>query len=226
MHIVLFDIDGTLLLTGGAGHVAIEHSLRGNFGIEQPAQVAIHGQTDRGIAKSLFEKHGIEDSQQSWELFRELYLGHLPQTLQSCAGHVLPGTIEMLSALHGRPDVAIGLLTGNTRTGAYRKLQHYGIDQYFFFGGFGDDYACRNEVAHSALRSAAEFLKIEPDPKQTWVIGDTPNDIICARSIGANVVAVATGSFSFEELESHQPNVCFPDLSDWQRVVRIVLGEE
>ena len=132
--------------------------------------------------------------------------------------------MEILAALHQRPDVAIGLLTGNTRSGAYRKLQHYLIDQYFSFGGFGDEHACRNEVAKSAMQAAAKFLESEPDPSQTWVIGDTPNDIICARSIGANVIAVATGTFTMEELASHQPNVCLPDLSDWQRVVQLVLN--
>jgi phosphoglycolate phosphatase-like HAD superfamily hydrolase len=122
--------------------------------------------------------------------------------------------------------VAIGLLTGNTRAGAFRKLQHYRIDHYFSFGGFGDDYACRNEVAGSALRSAAEHLGIQPDPQQTWVVGDTPNDIKCAQSIGANVIAVATGTFTQEELASHRPNACLADLSDWQRVVQLLLDED
>lgn len=223
-RVVLFDIDGTLLLSGSAGQAAIEKTLKHQFQIQRPARVPIHGQTDRGIAGSFFQEHGIDNSDETWLQFRDSYLENLPVALKECEGTLLPGVIEILERLHASSDVALGLLTGNTRQGAFHKLEHYGIDRYFAFGGFGDDHPLRDDVARAAMKSAAEHLGNTPDSDRTWVIGDTPNDIQCGRAIGANVLAVATGGFTSAALSSYNPNICLEDLSDSDYVVRLLTG--
>src|SRR5207302_7279632 len=119
MHVCLFDIDGTLLHTRGAGMAALREGLRVAFGVAEPTdQVAIHGRTDRGITRDLFRFHGIDDVPEHWERFRDAYLGALPASLAQRLGRVLPGIVALLDTLTARDDVAVGLLTGNTRAGA------------------------------------------------------------------------------------------------------------
>ncbi|HEY2251365.1 MAG TPA: HAD hydrolase-like protein [Planctomycetaceae bacterium] len=152
MHICLFDIDGTLIHTRGAGTAALREGLRAAFGVDEPTdQVLIHGRTDRGITRDLFRFHGIDDNPAHWERFREAYLQALPASLAARAGTVLPGIVALLELLVSRDDVVMGLLTGNTRQGAHIKLAHYGLDHFFDFGGFGDDHFERDDVAREAL---------------------------------------------------------------------------
>lgn len=224
-NIVLFDIDGTLLLSGSAGQQAIEKTLKLEFQIETPARVPIHGQTDRGIAGSFFEQHGLSNNDEVWLQFRDSYLVNLPHALAECEGNLLPGVSEILARLDAREDVALGLLTGNTRQGAFHKLEHYGIAHYFSFGGFGDVHPCRNDVASAAMKSAQEHLGWAPDPQRTWVLGDTPNDIRCGRSIGANVLAVSTGGYPYDELAECEPDLVLEDLSDVDLVCRTLAGD-
>jgi phosphoglycolate phosphatase-like HAD superfamily hydrolase len=224
MQVILFDIDGTLLLSGSAGQHAIKKSLSSNFGISEPALVEIHGQTDRAIAAAFFSEHGIQDSDETWLQFRDVYLSHLPNSLEVCVGRLLPGVQELLDGLNAMDQIALGLLTGNTERGARYKLQHYGIDHFFTFGGFGDHHLSRNDVAHLAVQSATQALGTAPDPKHIWVVGDTPNDIRCGRAIDANVLAVATGSYSMEQLSEHHPNACLADFSDYDQIIRVLCG--
>lgn len=219
MLVVLFDIDGTLISTGGAGLESLRAALREEFQVGEPRDVPVSGRTDRGIARQLFLSHGIEDSEVHWERFREAYLRALADWLPRKAGRVLPGVNEMLGALAQREATLVGLLTGNVRAGAQLKLGHYGLVHHFPFGGFGDLHEHRNGVAEEALaESRARAQANGRAPRDVWVIGDTPLDIQCARSIGARCVAVGTGSFSVDELAAHQPDLALPDLSRWQDV--------
>jgi phosphoglycolate phosphatase-like HAD superfamily hydrolase len=127
---------------------------------------------------------------------------------------VLPGIEAFLNTLAGRDDVAVGLLTGNLRAGARLKLGHYGLFDHFAFGGFGDHHWERDDVAREALAAVQAHLNGRARTERIWVIGDTPLDVQCARAIGANVAAVATGWHSREELAAAKPDLLLTDLSD------------
>jgi phosphoglycolate phosphatase-like HAD superfamily hydrolase len=215
LHVCLFDIDGTLIHTRGAGMAALREGLREAFGVAEPTdQVAVHGRTDRGITRDLFRHHAIHDLPEHWEKFREAYLRVLPVTLAQRPGTVLPGIVSLLEALSGRGDVALGLLTGNTREGARIKLAHYGLDRYFEFGGFGDNHFERDDVAREALAAVMSRLNGAVDLARVWVIGDTPIDVGCGRAIGARTIAVATGNHTWEELAAARPDHLAADFSD------------
>jgi phosphoglycolate phosphatase-like HAD superfamily hydrolase len=215
MHVCLFDIDGTLIHTRGAGMAALREGLRAAFGVADPTdQVAVHGRTDRGITRDLFRHHGIEDLPEHWERFREAYLHVLPFTLAARPGEILPGIVSLMEMLAARDDIAVGLLTGNTRAGARIKLAHYGLDRYFDFGGFGDDHLERDDVAREALEAARGRSNGSVDLERVWVIGDTPTDVSCGRTIGARVIAVATGNHSRNELAAARPDHLFDNFAD------------
>ena len=222
MHICLFDIDGTLIHTRGAGTAALREGLRSAFGVDQPTdQVAIHGRTDRGITRDLFRFHGIDDLPEHWERFREAYLRALPESLAARSGTVLPGIASLLEVLSTREDVLIGLLTGNTREGAHIKLAHYGLDHYFDFGGFGDNHLERDDVAREALVKAQSRLSAPVDLRRVWVIGDTPTDVSCGRAINARTIAVATGNHTRDELAAAGPDHLATDFSDPEPVLAL-----
>ncbi len=213
--VCLFDIDGTLLTTGGAGQLAMERALAAVFGLEQiNGDILAAGRTDRAITTDLFREHQISASPEDWLRFQDEYLRRLPVTLRELGGQMLPGIGLLLESLSGRDDVALGLLTGNFREGAVVKLRHFEIDGHFRFGGFGDDHHDRDDVARIAYREAARHLQREINPATVWVLGDTPADVRCARAIGANAVAVATGIYDHSQLEATQPDLLFHDFSN------------
>ncbi len=223
-HVFLFDIDGTLIHTGGAGGRALLNAFSAEFGVEEPAKVPFSGRTDRGIAGNLFNAHGIENTLDHWHRLRAEYLRRLVRHLPEYQGRVLPGVLQLLEDLAQRSDTAVGLLTGNARDGARLKLEHYELDHHFSFGGFGDTSPDRNDVAQEALAAALDHLKEDVSPDHIWVIGDTPLDVSCARAIGAKAAAVATGWHSPEELEAAEPDLLLANLEDTQRVLELLIG--
>jgi phosphoglycolate phosphatase len=214
MYIVLFDIDGTLLASGGAGKAAMEAAVATAFGAPADSgAVPYAGRTDRSIVRDLFRLHGVADTPENFEKFVAAYLDHLPDCLARLNGRVLPGIAELLDRLAGREDVKVGLLTGNMPAGARVKLSHFGLHERFAFGGFGDQHWERDDVARSAL---AVIRELHGDVKldRIWVIGDTPLDVQCARAIGARAAAVATGHHDVDQLRETRPDLLFADLSD------------
>jgi phosphoglycolate phosphatase-like HAD superfamily hydrolase len=215
MHVCLFDIDGTLISSGGAGRAALEVALAAEFGGGPLLdRLSLSGRTDRAILLDLLELHLIPDTPENRQRMLEAYLRHLPDCLARSTGRVLPGIAVLLELLQQREDVALGLLTGNVRAGARLKLGHYGLYDYFAFGGFGDDHLDRDDVAREALAAIEERWPGAVRPEQIWVIGDTPLDVRCARAIGARAVAVATGWHGRAELAAHVPDLLFDDLWD------------
>ena len=143
------------------------------------------------------------------------YLSRLPGRLAAIGGEVCPGVRELLARVRGRADVRLGLLTGNVRRGAALKLGHFGLwDTFPLGGGFGDDHEDRDDVARAAVRALRDHADFRP--ADVWVVGDTPLDVRCARAVGANVVAVATGWHPLAELTD--ADVAVPDLADWSRL--------
>lgn len=214
MRAILFDIDGTLIHTGGAGRDALHTALEVVFAVKDPYPVDLSGRTDRGIARELFAAHDIPPTEENWHKFREAYLAGLDVHLPAKAGRVLPGVRELIALLEARSHVALGLLTGNVREGARRKLAYYQLDRHFATGGFGDTHPHRDDVAREALAAMRTKIGAHLSGDEVWIIGDTPLDIRCARAIGARVLAVATGSHSAEELSAHAPDLVAADLSD------------
>jgi phosphoglycolate phosphatase-like HAD superfamily hydrolase len=215
MHVCLFDIDGTLISSGGAGKAALEAALADAFGMTPvTAKLELSGRTDRAICRDLFRHHGLEDSADNMERLMGAYLRHLPACLNRKGGRVLPGVEALLATLQQRGGVDVGLLTGNVRSGAKVKLGHFGLYDHFAFGGFGDDHYDRDDVAREALAAVHRHCNGATNPNRIWVIGDTPLDVRCARAIGARAVAVATGWHPREELAGCGPDLLLNDLSD------------
>jgi len=213
MKICLFDIDGTLIRSCGAGKQAFLHTLEQAFDINPiDPGIPFAGRTDRGIVQDLFCHFDIPVTAESWQRFTEIYLSLLPACLTRCGGHVLPGVEILLEKMGENPVVGVGLLTGNTARGAEIKLQHFGLADYFRFGGFGDEYVDRDRVAEQALLATRQSCGNEIAADQVFVIGDTPADIRCGRSIGAQTVAVCTGNYSAGELADEAADLVFDDL--------------
>lgn len=220
MITVLFDIDGTLIQTGGAGGAALLQAFSEEFGVANPQPVPFSGRTDRGICWQLFRLHGLPATLENWQRLRHGYLTRLVHELQCRQGSTLPGVRELLDHLVGREGVAVGLLTGNLREGARLKLNHFGLFDYFPFGGFGDEHEDRDRVAGEAFEAAQTHVGPAFRADAVWVIGDTPLDVQCARAIQARVVAVATGMHPKQELASTAPDHLVEDLSDTHSLLR------
>ncbi len=224
--LLLFDIDGTLLTSGGAGERALRCAVRERFGVDDDLKsVEIAGRTDSGIARQVLRRYGMPESPENVTGFLDTYLHHLRQLLPETTGRLLPGILQLLELLHGRPGVVLALLTGNLAQGAELKLTHYGVWHYFEFGAYADDHHDRNELGHFAKRRAYDKHKVEFPGNDIYIIGDTPHDVACARAIGAKAVAVATGSISREALAGHSPDFLFNDFSDSAAVLK-ALGLE
>lgn len=214
MLILLFDIDGTLIRAGGAGSRAMSRAISETFGVRgSTSGIAFSGRTDLAITRDLFAMHQIAFTQENVGKFYSAYLEHLPSALESGNGEVLSGVRECLELFSAHGESRIGLLTGNMRAAAFLKLAHFGLQDFFDFGGYGDDQLHRKDVAAAAI-SAAHAHPSVSEVTRIWTIGDTPHDIACARSQQISVVAVATGSHNREELARHNPDDLLANLSD------------
>ncbi|MBB72953.1 MAG: haloacid dehalogenase [Planctomycetaceae bacterium] len=213
MYVVLFDIDGTLISTGGAGGAALMGAFRDTFSIGDPRPVKFSGRTDRAISGDLFQLHGLANNEENWGRLRDGYLERLPGELARRSGKVLPGIESLLDTLTSRSDVSMGLLTGNLPDGARIKLEHYGLFHFFPFGAFGEQHEKRDDVARDALQLVQRRLADRtPQRDRIWVIGDTPFDVQCARAIGCRALAVATGIHERDELALSEPDLLLEDL--------------
>src|SRR3954471_15274854 len=212
MRVLLFDIDGTLIRSGGAGKAAMEAGLRTAFGVTEILdRVSYSGRTDPGIARELLALHGVEPTDANVERLKGSYLSHLPESLRRRGGSVLPGIAEALR--RERQGAVVGLLTGNIRAGAEVKLRHFGLWDHFPFGGFADGLEDRDDVARRALAEAERHVGRAIDPNDIWVIGDPPLDVKCARAIGAKAVVVQTGWHRQDELVACCPDHLLPDFT-------------
>ncbi len=221
MIAVLFDIDGTLLLTAGAGLQAFASTFVDLFGIDTTSSdIAFAGRSDRAIALELMESHGVEPSAENWHRFVEAYPRHLERTLPQCDGQILPGVVGLLNQLQAMEDVILGLLTGNLRQGATQKLSHYGLAERFLFGGFGDLFTDRNAIASQAYEQARFHARGHLGG--VLVIGDTEHDISCARSIDALAVAVPTGHTSADQLRKHEPDLLLNNLTQVEPLLEAI----
>jgi phosphoglycolate phosphatase len=217
MKLILFDIDGTLLTTDGAGRAALRAAGADIFGIEEDLEgVAVSGNTDVAIVHEILKKNGIPESEVNVNRYLGAYLTHLKQRLLQQPGDILPGVGKLLDAC-ARGTCAVGLLTGNLRRGAEMKLTAHRLWDRFGIGAFADDSRDRNMLGPIAKRRAEAKFQAACD--DLFVIGDTPRDIACGKIANATVVAVATGRYSKESLATHQPDYLFEDLGETETVL-------
>jgi phosphoglycolate phosphatase len=201
---VLFDIDGTILVTGGAGGVAWQRAFEELYGVE--ADVAEHtdaGMTDPEIATIVFRAViGREAGPEERAKAIAGYLRHLPDAVAESTGYrVMPGIEQLLDRLID-DGVLLGLVTGNIEAAAHVKLGRAGLNRFFSFGGYGSDSADRTEVTKAALRRAGLVSGGTLGESACLAVGDTPRDVKAGHGAGIKVVGVATGSYSVEDLEA------------------------
>jgi phosphoglycolate phosphatase-like HAD superfamily hydrolase len=214
VRLVLFDIDGTLIQSGGAGEKAFAEVARTAFNLAEGTK-GLHfaGRTDPAVLREMFERHGIATTPENFERFLDAYVARLRTMIAEISGRVLPGVEGWISALQAMDEPPLlGLLTGNIRRGAQIKLTHYKLWHHFQTGGFSDDNEDRCGIAAIARDRGGKLLNRKLSGDEILVIGDTQHDITCGQSIGARVLAVGTGMYKSEELLCHKPTWCVPTL--------------
>ena len=205
---ILFDIDGTLIRTGGAGVRAFAQTFQSAFGLPQAtARLNFAGRTDVSLLRECFQQHGIPFHRENLEEFFGSYVFWLQEFLETLDGSPCPGVEDFITQTQKLPrPPLLGLLTGNIRLGAELKLRRYGLWEHFECGAFADDHEDRNCIAGKALERAQKLHGAELNSSEVLVIGDTPLDISCARSISARVLGVCTGGFTYAQLSEHKPD--------------------
>lgn len=214
VRLVLFDIDGTLINTGGAGMKAFGRAFATVFNIPGGSErLRFAGRTDTSLAREFFDLNQIEPTADNFRQFFDTYVFLLEQTVKQMEGTTLPGVWEFLRDLQALPQAPmLGLLTGNIRLGAEIKLRHFNLWEVFQTGAFADDHEDRNQIAVTARHRGSRLVNQTLRGEEILVIGDTPLDVACARAIDAKMLAVATGGATLEKLRGHQPDWLVEDL--------------
>ena len=229
MKVVLFDIDGTILLTDGAGRRAMLEALEATFGTAGDPTVRYDGKTDMQIVREAMRGAGHDDPMidERMAAVMDRYLAGLRRELASATGSVrlMHGVTVLLDAIDARDDMVLGLLTGNIVAGAEAKLTVAGIGfTRFRVGAYGSDHEHRHELPAIARDRAATLLGRAVAGEDIVIIGDTPADIACGQTVGARALAVATGHYSVDELAAHAPAAVFADLGDTAAVLGAIEG--
>lgn len=229
MRLVLFDIDGTLLSSAGIGRTAMRRALGSIFGSPGNPAYRYDGKTDKQIVRDVMrlEGHSDEYIDSQMEKVMGVYLEGLRENAKSGKFDVRPleGVVELLDALEPRKDVVLGLLTGNVEPGARTKLIAAGINpDRFRVNAFGSDHEHRPELPAIAQRRASEKLGMDIEGGRMVVIGDTPADIACGRSLGAKAIGVASGHYTVEQLREHDPYAVFPSLANTPQLLESIVN--
>ena len=225
-RIILFDIDGTLLLTGGAGKLAFDRVFSELYQIEGAWQ-NIHpdGRTDPCLIAELFERNlGRRAGSEEYLKVQEAYSRFMAQTLQEAPRfRLMPGVTQLLQRLQERQVGTLGLATGNFEKTAYLKLERAGLRDYFQFGGFGSDHRDRLALTRLAVQRGIQALGRSLEPEEIFLVGDTIHDIRCGKALGLTTIAVATGSTTKEELASHRPDFLLDSLEPLEEIYHLFL---
>ena len=229
MKLVLFDIDGTLLWTDGAGRRSMEGALRDVFGVAGDSAYRYDGKTDRQIAREQMRAAGFDDATISARMDDALraYVTYLERELErdAATSRLCLGVLPLLDALEAHERATLGLLTGNIESGAQRKLRAVGVDfARFRVNAFGSDHEDRPQLPAVAQQRATSFFGAPMAGDRIVIIGDTPADIECGRSLGVRAIGVATGRYSVDALAEHNPAAVFETLEDTDAVLSAILG--
>lgn len=223
-RLLLFDIDGTLIRSAGAGRRALNRAFEKVYGVENGFdRVNMMGRTDPLILAEVLESCELSRDEKKEARFQAIYFDCLEEEMK--APHVdkrlCPGILPLLDGLKACPDTFLGLLTGNWRCGAYIKLRQFGIDDRFAFGAFADDAPFRTDLVPIAVERCSREKGVRVRAEDIYVIGDTPRDVMCAKPHGASTIAVATGIHSISELEAANPDYLFQNFEDTEAVLAI-----
>ncbi|MDD5087636.1 MAG: HAD hydrolase-like protein [bacterium] len=227
MKLLIFDIDGTLTHLDGATRTAFDTAFLRLFGRNaRIAGIKMHGRTDPMIFRDCYRESGLgDDWPDAYAKFRSIYIEELPAAIRARGDSVRLhlGVRELIRALHAMPErAALALGTGNMEAGGRAKIAHFGLNDFFSVGGFGDDHHQRVDILRDAIRSAEAHWRRTFDAHDTWVIGDTPHDVEAGQALGLRTLGVATGgAFTLTELAATQPDALFADLSDTDQVLRV-----
>lgn len=223
-RLLLFDIDNTLLYTGGAGSVAMNLAFQEMYGVDDGfGKVEFSGRTDLYILSEGLRQHGINDGHEAHlDKFLQRYYGHLRHTLGQRNGHLMPGFPQLLEALSQREGLRVAVATGNFTEAAWMKLEHYGIREYFSDdGAFGEESVDRSEMVRLGIERFGDGVA----PEDILIIGDTPHDVSAALENDLVAVGVATGGYTVDQLRESGANLAFQDFSDWQGAAAMLAGE-
>src|SRR2546430_54544 len=219
-RLLLFDIDGTLIHSGGAGVQALKSAFKERFGIADDLHdIEIAGMTDSGIVVSILNKHKIPTINENVSAFLDSYVHFLSLELPRRKGKLLPGVLKLLEKLKSRPRLVLALLTGNVSRGARLKLEHYGVWHFFLFGAFAHHQRDRNQPGRFAPGRAKDEHGRGFPAEEIDVLRDTPRDLACGSALGARTIAVATGRWSRDELAKYEPDFLIDDLSDVETII-------
>ncbi len=216
IHAVLFDVDGTLLLTGGAGAVAWQRAFLELYDVEANIDEHTHsGMTDPEIVEIVFRQViGRDGSAEEHERAIAAYLSHLGEAVRESSGYeVMPGIEEILSRLTAQ-GVLLGIVTGNIEPAAQIKLARADLNRFFAFGGYGSDARDRTELTRKAIERGGEVRGTPLDRAATIAVGDTPRDVVAGHGAGIRVVGVATGSYSVDQQREAGADWAIPDVTD------------
>jgi phosphoglycolate phosphatase len=213
VKLLLFDIDGTLVSTGRAGVRALNRAFCQVVGIVNALDgVRLGGKTDPAIVREVFAAYGNSHQSTAVEEILEIYVSLLPEEVQQSINYtVLPGIVPFLENIHSNPNLALGLATGNVERGARIKLERGNLNRFFKFGGFGSDAESRTELVRRAAEKGSRHTGIPLDPRDVFVIGDTPRDVDAGREAGFRTVAVATSEYTPADLQAAGPDLVIPD---------------
>jgi phosphoglycolate phosphatase len=227
--LVLFDIDGTMLLANGAGRRAVQQTMHEVFAVQAAPHHPFDGKTDPQIVRELAALAGVDDAVTDVKMDEALgrYYEHLDADITASPDGVvlLPGVLPLLDALESRDDVLLGLLTGNIEAGATRKLRAVNIaPERFVVGAFGSDAAVRPALPAIAQARAQALVGRHVPGEHVVIIGDTPHDLTCGTAIGARAIGVETVRFRAADLLPFNPLAVFSDLRDTAHVVATITG--
>ena len=228
MRLILFDVDGTLINTGGAGSRAFSRAMESVCGFPDGLKdVRLDGKTDYLILKEALEKAGKQNEPRVEERLFNEYVSVLERELASNRSEyeVLPGVLDLLERLETDSGFILGLGTGNVEQGARAKLEPGGLNRFFGFGGYGSDHMDRTDLINTAIKRGLQTSS-QDSFDAVIVIGDTPRDIIHGHEAGAAVLAVSTGSYSLSELERCDPEKALPDLAETELVIEFLNGSK
>ena len=222
MRLVLFDIDGTLIDSGGAGVRSLDLALKDLFSIDNGFHgISMAGKTDTQIIKEGIMKHGLS-ANGTIDAVIKAYLNYLRREINNDRKHVKPGIYEVLEELKPLQDLGLGLLTGNIEQGARIKLEPFRLNEYFPAGAFGSDDEDRNNLLPIAVKRFEELFQQKIEADNCIIVGDTPRDVECAHIYGAMCIAVATGPYSYDDLVEAGADYVVHDLSDQKTLLNFL----
>ena len=224
MKMLLFDIDGTLLKTKGAGRIALEKVFCELFGVENAwGNLKPDGRTDPAIIHEIAEKSiGRRLTRLEYKIVVRLYLEYFRKTIKEVDFELMPGISDLMPFLSGKKHLLLGLATGNFEQPSWLKLRRGNLHQFFSFGGFGSDATDRTKLTAKAISRGRKMLPKRSKLENIFVIGDTPHDVAVGKNLGVKTIAVATGSNKKSELKRYSPDFLFSDLRDVERFMDVL----